>query len=283
VGRYNFNPDLNNDGTLRDPRSNWAGITSAIKSEVDFDKANIEYIEFWLMNPFINSEKGKIDDGRGSNKSNTTGGKLVFQLGSISEDVMRDGKHAFENGLPTDGSTGSGVQPTIWGNVTTQQFLNSAFDNNSSSRPNQDVGLDGLNNANEAVKFKSFVDAVPFQAQSVVAEDPAADDFKYFLGDDLDAKNAQILERYKNFNGVENNSPILNSSDPYTKSGTNLPDNEDLNLDNTLSDLEEYYTYNVDLKNGLDVGQKYIVDKITPNEAGLNGEVTWYLFRIPGS
>lgn len=280
-GQYNFNPDLNNDGTLRDPRSNWAGITSAIKSEVDFDKANIEYIEFWLMNPFINSEKGKIDDGRGSNKSNTTGGKLVFQLGSISEDVMRDGKHAFENGLPTDGSTGSGVQPTIWGNVTTQQFLNSAFDNNSSSRPNQDVGLDGLNNANEAVKFKSFVDAVPFQAQSVVAEDPAADDFKYFLGDDLDAKNAQILERYKNFNGVENNSPILNSSDPYTKSGTNLPDNEDLNLDNTLSDLEEYYTYNVDLKNGLDVGQKYIVDKITPNEAGLNGEVTWYLFRIP--
>ncbi len=280
-GQYNFNPNLNNDGTLKDATSNWAGITSAIRSEVDFDKANIEYVEFWLMDPFISGPNGTVDDGR-TNKNNETGGKLVFQLGSISEDVMRDGKHAFENGLPVDGSTGSEVISNVWGNVTTQQFLNSAFSNSNSARPNQDVGLDGVSSANEPEKFKDFVTAVPSQAREVVLADPAADDFKYFLGDDLDSRNAQILERYKNYNGTENNSPILSSSDPYTKSGTNLPDNEDLNLDNTLSDLEEYYSYNIELKKGqLDVGKKYIVDKIVPDIEGLNNEVTWYLFRIP--
>ena len=281
-GQYNFNPDLNSDGTLKDPGSNWAGITSAIKSEVDFDKANIEYVEFWMMDPFINGPNGIIEDGRGFNQPNTTGGKLVFQLGSISEDVMRDGKHAFENGLPVDGSTGSGVQNNAWGNVTTQQFLNSAFSNDNNSRPNQDVGLDGVNSVNEASQFQNFVATVPPSAKEVVLQDPAADDFKYFLGNDLDDKNAQILERYKSYNGVENNSPIIANSDPYTKSGTNLPDNEDLNLDNTLSDLEEYYTYNINLKpQQMVVGQNYIVDKIVPDVEGLNNEVTWYLFRVP--
>jgi cell surface protein SprA len=287
-GQYNFNPDLNTDGTLKNPETNWAGITTSIKTEVDFDKANIEYIEFWLMDPFINvsSGNGKIDDGRGSNKPNTTGGRLVFHVGSISEDIIRDGKHAFENGLPKGEDDQASTATNNWGKVTTQQYLNNAFSNDTGSRPNQDVGLDGLKDENEITfpGYQPFLNSVNPTAKPIVLQDVSADDFKYFLGDEFDAKEAQILERYKNYNGMENNSPVVSGNEPFAKFGTNIPDNEDLNQDNTLSDLEEYYGYNIDLRPGqLEVGKKYIVDKIvgTDDTGKLNGEATWYLFRIP--
>ncbi|MBL7863474.1 MAG: cell surface protein SprA [Cyclobacteriaceae bacterium] len=279
-GPYNFNPDLNPDGTLKDPINNWAGITTAIRTEVDFDKSNVEYVEFWLMDPFINNPKGVIDDGINEPKSNTTGGKLIFHLGSISEDLMRDGKHAFENGLPTDGNlSAGGVTVNNWGAVTNQQYLNNAFNNDPAARTNQDVGLDGVNNSREEQLFQDFINLVNGSAKPVVLEDPSADDFKYFLGPDHDANNAKILERYKKINGLENNSPVVTSDQAFAQSGSNIPENEDLNQDNTLTELEEYYVFNLDLKPGqIDVGQKYIVDKITPE--GYT-DVTWYLVRIP--
>lgn len=279
-GPYNFNPDLNFDGTLKVPENNWAGITTAIRTEVDFDKSNVEYVEFWLMDPFINNQNGLIDDGINEPKSNTTGGKLIFHLGSISEDLMRDGKHAFENGLPTDGNlTAGGVSQNNWGVVTSQQYLNNAFNNDPNARINQDVGLDGVGNTKEEQIFQSFISQVNGSAQPIVLQDPSADDFQYFLGSNLDAENAKILERYKKINGLENNSPILDGNDAFAQSGSNIPENEDLNQDNTLSELEEYYIFNLDLKPGqIDVGQKYIVDKITPE--GYT-DVTWYLVRIP--
>jgi cell surface protein SprA len=278
-GQYNFNPDLNPDGTLKNPAGNWAGITSAVKTEVDFDKANIEYIEFWMMDPFMTNANSQILDGK-FNSYNTTGGKMVFHVGSVSEDVMRDGKHAFENGLPKDGNLADATKDE-WGYVTNQQYLNNAFDNTDTSRPNQDVGLDGVSSSNELSAFKeNFLDKVTnASAKSAIIADPAADDFQYFLGSQFDDHDAQTVERYKNYNGMENNSPVLTGSDPFARSGTNIPDNEDLNADNTLSDLEEYYSYTIDLKPGqLDVGKKFIVDKITPDD---HKDVTWYLFRIP--
>ena len=80
--------------------------------------------------------------------------------------------------------------------------------------------------------------------------DPSADNFKYFLGADFDADNAKILERYKQINGQESNSPIITGDESVTPSGSNIPDNEDLNADNTLSELEEYYEYDIDLEPG---------------------------------
>ncbi len=270
-GPYNYNPNFTN----QDATKNWAGITTAIRNEVDFDKANVEYVEFWLMDPFINTDNGKVIVKKGDEKSNTnTGGKMVLQLGSISEDVTRDGKHGFENGLPREGGT-AGTLPTEWGKVTTLQYLNNAFDASPTSRANQDVGMDGLNNNEEKSKFPA----------TASLNDPSSDDFNYFLGGDLDERDAKILERYKNINGQDGNSPIVTSGQSFAQSGSPLPDNEDLNQDNTLSDLEEYYSYNVDLSAGqLDVGKKFIVDKITPKEiAGQpnNDNITWYLFRVP--
>jgi cell surface protein SprA len=272
-GPYNYNPTFDASG-----KSNWAGITTAIRNEVDFDKANVEYVEFWLMDPFITAENGKVIVDNTTAKSNTTGGKMMLQLGSISEDVARDGKHGFENGLPRESNSTTGVTETQWGKVTTQQYLNNAFDSSPTSRANQDVGMDGLKNEEEKLK--------PAFAATKNLPDPSSDDFKYFLGGDWDAKDAKILERYKNINGHDGNSPIVTAGQSFAQSGSPLPDNEDLNQDNTLSDLEEYYSYNIDLPGPgqLKVGNKFIVDKITPeknnNQPNTDG-VTWYLFRIP--
>ncbi len=281
-GPYNYNTNLNSNAELPNPEENWGGITRSITSDVDFDKNNIEYIEFWLMDPFIQGVNGQINDGRGNLTNNTTGGKLVFNLGSISEDVMKDSKHAFENGLPADGIKADSVNGNFnnWGFVTSQQYLTNSFDNTSSARPNQDIGLDGLNSSEEADHFSNYLDNLSSGARNIIEEDPSGDDFQYYLGGELDSRDAKILERYKNFNNTEGNSPILsNNNQSFTPSGTNLPDNEDLNRDNTLSDVEDYYEYELDLRPGdLTLDNKYIVDKVT---SANHPEASWYLFRIP--
>ncbi|MEO1051261.1 MAG: cell surface protein SprA [Bacteroidota bacterium] len=292
-GQYNYNDDLNPDGTLKNPRSNWGGITNAIRSEVDFDKANIEYIEFWLMDPFINSTNGRIDDpdglisdGVNAPSANTTGGQLIFNLGSVSEDVIRDGRHAFENGLPRDQQTTGGVTSNSWGVVTTQQFLTNAFDNSEGARQNQDVGLDGISTETEKILFQeSFLDKIRDnnldpEAINRISDDPAADDFQYFLDESL-TDESSIVVRYKDFNNLENNSPAANTTG-FVASGSTLPDNEDLNVDNTLSELEEYYEYQISLDpRTLGVNSPFVVDRIVNTTNNGMDEVNWYLFRIP--
>ncbi|HEY9488391.1 MAG TPA: cell surface protein SprA, partial [Chryseosolibacter sp.] len=280
-GPYNYNSNLTNSGLLADdPTSNWAGITTAIRTEVDFDKANIEYVEFWMMDPFIDGDNGKVIlEGNNVGANNTTGGKLILQLGSITEDVIRDSKHAFENGLPADGQLETAASSNVWGYVTNQQYLTNSFDINASSRANQDVGLDGLPSSKEAGHYEEFMNALNPGAKEVVVNDASADDFRHYFDPEFDARSAQILERYKNYNGLDGNSPITTASDDIARSATPTPDNEDLNADNTLSELEEYYEYDIDLKKGgLDIGSEYIVDKVS---AKGHPDVFWYLYRIP--
>jgi cell surface protein SprA len=281
-GMYNYNPDLTFEGFLPNPKRNYGAITRAITTEVDFDRTNIDYLEFWLLDPFIEGENGRVLDGV-FNQNNTTGGKMFINLGDISEDVMKDGRHAFENGLPADGDpaeTGSNE----WGRITREQFLLPAFDNSETSRINQDVGFDGLKNEDEPAYFKSrFLDriSVSQEARNAIEQDVSADFFQYYLDERFDENNVKILERYKKFNGMEQNTPVTaNQNLPYTPSGSNLPDNEDLNTDNTINELENYYEYELDLRPGqMEVGRNYIVDKVTHVEAGES--VDWYLIRIP--
>jgi cell surface protein SprA len=281
-GMYNYNPNLTYEGFLPDPQQNYGGITRAITSEVDFDRNNIEYLEFWLMDPFLPGENGRVLDGI-FNENNTTGGKLVFNLGDISEDVMVDGRHAFENGLPADGDFIETIE-NEWGRITSQQYLTPAFDNSPEAREHQDIGLDGLTSEAEntffADRFINRVNVSPNAIQNI-AQDPSADDFQYYLGEEFDQNNVKILERYKSYNGMEGNTPITSNTNlPYTPSGSNEPDKEDLNNDNTISELESYYEYEVDLQpSEMQVGRNHIVDKTTHFENG--EEVNWYLFRIP--
>ncbi len=263
-GPYNYKLGFTND------TRNWGGITTAVRTEVDFDKANIEYIEFWMMDPFLTGPNGKVITSQRNGDNNTSGGQLIFQLGSISEDVARDGKHAFKNGLAPDGEKTKMVR-NEWGYVTSQQYLTNAFDNSSSSaRDNQDVGFDGVTGEDEKA------------LSAYQGEDASSDDFRYFLDNSYSAGQAQILERYRDFNGHDGNSPIITGNDNVTPSGSNLPDNEDLNADNTMSELEEYYEYGINLKpNQLDIGREFVVDKIVHNHEETGEPVTWYLFRIP--
>jgi cell surface protein SprA len=291
-GPFNYNPSLSSDGLLENPEDKWAGITRAITSDVDFDKNNIEYIEFWMMDPFVNvtngdlnNPRGLIRDGSGTPVAPTKGGRFVFNLGSVSEDVIKDNKHGFENGLPADGDL-SEADSTAWGRVTRQQFLTDAFDASTEARVNQDVGFDGLKDEDEVVHFDGiYLNAIENQltpqALARIQDDVSADNFQYYLGDRYDDADAKVLERYKDFNGTESNSPVItNLNALYTPSSTNLPDNEDLNGDNTISDLEEYYEYTLNLAPGqLEIGKNFIVDRTTVQKDG--DDINWYQVRIP--
>ncbi|MEQ6118517.1 cell surface protein SprA [Reichenbachiella sp. MALMAid0571] len=280
-GAYNYNPNLTADGFLKNPEQNFGGITRANTNEVNWNKTNVEYLEFWMMDPFIQGPNGRVLDGN-TNLNNSTGGELIFNFGSISEDLMKDNRHAFENGLPADGSF-ENTTSTEWGKVTTLQYLTDFFDNSANARPNQDVGFDGLKSSEEASFFDSgnrWSNILNNNGRDRVLNDVSADDFKYFLDPEYDNRDAKILERYKNFNGTENNSPLNAGSGSYTASSSNTPENEDLNNDNTISDVEEYFEYKIPLTpGGLGIGKGHIIDQVTVEENGT--DVNWYLFRIP--
>ena len=309
-GIYNYNTDINANGTLKNPTQNFGAITRAITSDTDFDNANIETLEFWLMNPLITGDAGIVRatgdlniDRPNSQRRNETGGKLVINIGDISEDFVPDGFSNFENGIPAGEKVKEGVagkrqniEQTIWGIAPTQQFVTNAFTTGSDQdRATQDVGLDGLGNIttlendtyDEKRFFKPYLDKISSiitdeKAKQVFLDDPSGDDFHGYLSEKYNNVSSLIL-RYKDYMGLENNSPTSNSN---TASSTNLgntqtntqqPDREDLNQDNTVNDSEAYYQYEIDIKSEkLRVGQNFIVDKIVEP----NG-VEWYLFRIP--
>lgn len=284
-GPYNLDAtNINSDGSLKNPESRWGGIMR--KMEVtDFESANIEYVEFWLMDPFIYDKTGK-------------GGDLYFDLGEISEDVLKDGKKSFENGLAVNGDTVQTTR-TVWGRIPKTQSMVNAFDNVSSSRQYQDVGLDGLRTQDET-DFSTYKDFLfsyrskldPTKLDSIQNDafsplnDPAGDNYRYFRGSELDDKKMSILDRYKYYNGMEGNSPVTAStSESYTTSATNLPNLEDINQDNNLSEYEKFYEYRVSLRpSDMQIGKNYIADKIVSSVALKNGnkeDVAWYQFKIP--
>ncbi|TPE44100.1 cell surface protein SprA [Pontibacter mangrovi] len=272
-GQYNYNPNLTSQGQLAgDPRNNWGGISREISFDTDFDNANIEYVEFWMMDPFLQGPNGR-DGAFGGNVNSQDPGQLVLNLGSVSEDLLKDNEYAFENGLPASADDVQDLEETIWGRITQQQFLTDAFTGIPGGRQRQDVGLDGLNDTEEADYFRSaFLSRIPGSPPQSVVDDPSADNFLHHLDPVYDQQNAGILQRYKNFNGMENNSPENSRFANYA-----YPDKEDLNGDNVITDLEQYYEYKINLNpNQLDVGQNYIVDKVEGE-----GGATWYQFRIP--
>ncbi len=275
-GPYNFNTNLTAEGELINPEQNFGAITRAIDHNNDFDNINIQYIEFWLMNPFINGVNGQVEG-----ENNTTGGQLYFNLGNISEDVIPDGRHFFENGLMEEPGF---TDFTEWGQVPNTQYIQNVF---SGNRDIQDVGLDGLTDEQEASPdfFADYLSAISGQvsqeAFNTISADPSADNFRHFLGEDLDNQDIGILERYKDFNGTQNNSPI-NQGTAFTPSSRQMPDNEDLNRDNTLSTVEQYYQYKVELRPDLlSINHPFIVDQVRAYIEASDDSVTWYQFRIP--
>ena len=252
-GPYNFEPN-SEDGILNSPANSWAGITRQLTS-TDFEQANVEYIEFWIQDPF---------------QENVTnpGGKLVFNLGNISEDIIKDGRKLYENGLPQNGDITTETTTTSWGTVVPQnQSLIYAFDTTGQERTNQDVGLDGYDDAEEAIVFPGF------------GTDPSNDNYTYFLNTEGD-----IFTRYKKYNNVDGNSPDTFSD--TNRGNTTQPDVEDVNRDNTMNTIDSYFEYELDLSPAtLNLNNPYIVD-IKENQTRVlpNGQTVvpkWYQFRVP--
>src|SRR6185503_7229902 len=278
-GPYNYTTTgLNSDGTLQNPANNWGGIFRGINSS-DFQDLNVQYIQFWMMDPFIN-------------KPSSTGGDMYIDLGEISEDILKDGQKSLENGLPVDGTTNN-TTTTVWGREPTIQPVVNSFDSDPASRALQDVGLDGLNDANERTQFSDVVNQVKTQvnatAGAAFAADPSSDDYQYYQGPPLDQAGAGILQRYSRYNGTEGNSPTSQQSQALlglqTSASTALPDGEDVNHDNNMDQDDEYFEYRLHLTpQSLALGQKYVTDVQQAKVTLANGNTTtvnWYQFRIP--
>mgnify|MGYP000830968393 FL=1 len=280
-GPYNFNvTDLLADGTLQNPQRNWGGMMRKLDTN-DFEQANIEYIEFWMLDPFIYSrEQADAAD---------YGGDFYINLGEVSEDILRDGKKFYESGMPVDGS--KSYTYTQWGKIPTQSTVTYAFATTSGSRALQDVGFNGLTDAEEQEFYKSaYLDQIQGKVNQAVFDsifaDPARDDYHYFRGSDWDEMHAPILQRYKYINNPQGNSPDSDSrSESYDTSYKSTPDVEDINQDYTLNEYEKYFQYRVSIRpEDLVVGNNHIVDKREYSQTwrdNTKSTVTWYQFRIP--
>ncbi|SKB52286.1 T9SS outer membrane translocon Sov/SprA [Alkalitalea saponilacus] len=285
-GPYNFDTRIDRDGFLNDPASRWGGIMRAISGNTDFEAANIDHIEFWLMDPFI------YDDGTHE------GGDFYINLGNVSEDILRDGRKFFEQGLPGRDEPFD-VDSTAWGYVPRRQSMVNAFSNDPATRMMQDVGLNGMSSERERQFYRGggngFLDQIENmyntgqlseEAYNRIMNDPASDDFRYFRGREHDENEAGILERYKYYNNPEGNSrPTEFSGESFSTAATTIPDSEDINGDNTLSESEDYFQYRISLRpEDMNVGENYITDVVESTVTLRNGNtetIKWYQFRVP--
>ena len=280
-GPYNFNPNLNANGRLTMPQNTWGGMMRKLDTN-DFETANVEYIEFWLLDPFIYSrEEGDADQ---------YGGDFYINLGEVSEDILRDGKKFYESGLPVDGS--QAYTFTQWGKIPNQPTVTYAFATSSGSRARQDLGFNGLNDDEEKSfeAYQSFLSSIQGKVSQAVFDsimnDPANDNYHYFRGSDYDRMQASIIRRYKYINNPQGNSPDSDTrNESYDTSYKTTPDVEDINQDFTLNEYEKYYQYRISIRpEDLVVGHNYIVDKREDAATLRNGKpykVDWYQFRIP--
>ncbi|MGB0949207.1 MAG: cell surface protein SprA, partial [Marinirhabdus sp.] len=254
-GQYNYNPQLNGGTALPSPASRFGGITREMTT-TDFERSNVEYIQFWLMDPFLYEEN-----------STNNGGQLRFNLGNISEDVLKDGRKQYENGLPEDGTTANTI-PTIWGKVPANQALIYTFDTQGQERTNQDIGYDGLSDTEEAAQFPAFAGL----------GDVAGDNYQYFL-----QANGPIRDRYRMFNGSQGNSPVeLSDTD---RGNTPEPDVEDVNRDNTMNTVDSYFEYQVDIFPGMNIDNNDYITDVKELDITLANNSTipvrWVQFRLP--
>ena len=281
-GPYNFNPDLTYDGKLNNPTQHWGGMMRKLDTN-DFETANIEYVEFWLLDPFIYTNNQ--EDAR------DYGGDFYINLGEVSEDVLHDGKKFYESGMPVDGS--ESYTTTQWGKIPTQATVTYAFANTEGAREKQDVGYNGLTDEEERTfgTYQDFLTQIGGKVKESVRDsilaDSANDDYHYFRGSDYDQLQMPILDRYKRINNPQGNSPDNKSrKESYDTSYKTTPDVEDINQDYTLNEYERYYQYHISIRpEDLVVGSNYIVDKRVTYPSLRNGKpakaATWYQFRIP--
>jgi len=283
-GPYNYDVEgepgvsegVDAQGNLNDPESRWGGIMRDLYI-TDFESSNIGFIEFWILDPFIYDSTG-------------TGGDLYINLGDISEDILKDSRKSRENGIPYPANA-SLIDTTQWGIVSRAPMTSQSFSNDANARIVQDVGLDGFGGSNEGNFFYDYLQRISqlYGVNSIAYQDavsdPSNDNFRYYVGDYYDSLQADILTRYKDFNGMEGNSTESDNED--LGAVTQYPDMEDVNRDNTLDNYEAYYQYKIHFSpDQMNVGENYIVNKVQTYALSLpnddkNQLVTWYQIKVP--
>ncbi|UII80859.1 cell surface protein SprA [Flagellimonas sp. CMM7] len=248
-GPYNANPSFETET----PDEKWAGIMRPLSS-TNFEQSNVEFVQFWVLDPYVDGET-----------NNANAGELVLNLGNISEDILRDGRKQYENGLPA--STNTEIpRTTIWGEVPSTQSLVYAFDADEANRVLQDIGLDGLDDAEEQAIYNG------------PSEDPALDNYQYYLN-----REGGILERYLDFNNTDGNSPVAVSN--TNRGSTTLPDVEDIDRDLTMNTVNSYYEYRIQIRPNTTIDDQYVTDiregltPDLPNGTQLNRR--WIQYKIP--
>ncbi len=306
-GQYNYDvlptsrsAGINQDGFLNNPRSRWGGIMRRLETN-DFQAANVEYIQFWLMDPY--NEDYDVATHPDFDKNKLPSGELYINIGNISEDILKDGRMGYENGIRGTSNTTNNL-PIEETNVATVPLLPptvNAFSQDPNDRPFQDVGYDGWDNEKEKVRAQkqiSDLNAGSFnlssKANQAFLNDPSSDDYIFFRDDRFDNDKLLTLDRYAKYNNPQGNSPTeaqYQNANPnggnYPTGATTIPNIEDINRDNTLSETENYYQYKIsispqDIKPSA-VGVNYLVDAFdgTADFGGINKTVKWYQFKIP--
>ena len=282
-GMYNYNSDpsqINDKGQLLNPELSWGGITRKIDQN-DFEAANIDYIEIWMLDPMSDNTNLK--------------GELLLHLGNVSEDILPDRRKSFENGLPTSNSSTTETDTTNFAVVPSGPQINFAFDNNSATLKSQDLGLDGMNDAQEVAHYDSSLlkkILANFGAGSKYYQDatadPSNDNYTHYLETTYDALDADIVGRYTRIQGLQGNSNNEQYTGKYSgmpKSSTPIPSDEDVNRDFTLNQSEDYYQYRIKISAAdMQIGRNYITDVVDNRVKLRNGKernIKWYQLKIP--
>jgi cell surface protein SprA len=296
----NLSAGIDANGFLKDPKSRWGGIMRRLETN-DFQQANIEYIQFWMMDPY--NEDYNSETYPAFSKDSLPQGDLYINLGNISEDIVKDDQMVYENGLPgvSENTKNLAITETNLANVPSVPPVINAFSQDNNDRPLQDVGYDGLTDEDERKRFADAVNDMnngPYTEAAKLAftNDPSTDRYHFFRGDDYDKNKANTLVRYSLYNNPEGNSPTeaqYNNLNPeggnYPTAGNtgNQPSIEDVNRDNTLSTVENYYQYRVRISpkdiSSTAVGTNFLVDAFTGTAefTGISKTVKWYQFKIP--
>ena len=302
-GPYNYDvlptsesAGIDANGLLNNPKSRWGGIMRRLETN-DFQAANVEYIQFWMMDPY--NDDYDVATHPDFDKTKKPIGDLYINLGNISEDIIKDGRMVYENGLPGS-STFASALPLDSNNVANIPLIPptvNAFSQDPSDRPFQDVGYDGMTDESERYRFRAALTNINsgiYSGPAVDAfrNDPSSDNYHFFRGDDYDTDNEKTLKRYSKYNNPSGNSPTeeqyknLNSGG-YSTAASNLPNIEDVNRDNTLSETENYYQYHIKISpsdvSATSVGTNYLVDAFdgSADFGGIKKSVKWYQFKIP--
>lgn len=252
-GQFNFSLDLENK-IYNSNGETWGGIQKAMPSYIsNLVDENIEFIEFWFQ----------ISDNINTYSYTRNSGEMYIDLGAISEDILPNGVLNTEKGLsagtaPDIRDTPGTVHPK---DPNLRSFISSI----------EDLGMDGLSNANEQIELKTFVDAVvasgiPSDEKEKIKDDPSGDNFRYSNG----------TYDFSAYNGSEGNTQSsTGNSERYVE------DTEDMNGSGSLDKTNSYFRYKINLsadslsEDVVKAGKNFLVSRSGDNLK------KWYQVRIP--